>query len=203
MLSVQTSGTGTLSLFFVDTAGGLIRVTKLGYQPVMLMVANSPRDTVPLTLTLARAGQTLPTVVTRAQRHRTARGPADTVQRLEDVGFYDRRMTTGAPANAFVTTEKLDRMLTLDDLAANLATASGRGICAENLYIDGVRVRVPNRVVSKGRVSRTLASPAEQLIPIGDIAGIEMYTTSDVPQQFNSTRAAGAQTGCATLIWTK
>jgi hypothetical protein len=125
----------------VDTAGGLIRVTRLGYQPALLAVGNSPRDTEPLTITLARAGQTLATVVTHATRHATPRGPADTVRRLEDVGFYDRRTTTGAPSNAFVTAEKLDRMFTLDDLAKNLATASGRGICAENLYIDGGRDR--------------------------------------------------------------
>jgi hypothetical protein len=94
-------------------------------------------------------------------------------------------------------------VLTLEDLSKNLATTSGRGICTENLYIDGVRVHVPSRVVSKGRVSRTLASPADLTIPVGAIAGVEMYTTSDVPEEFNTTRAAGATTGCATLIWTK
>lgn len=199
--SVKTSPTGTALLFFVDTAGGLIRISKLGYTPVTMLVQNSSRDTVPLTVTMARAGQLLPRVVSRA-RHALL-GPADTVRRLSDVGFYDRRATTGAPSNAFVTADKLDRMLTLDDLARNLATASGRGICAENLYIDGVRVRVPSRVVSKGRISQTLASPVDMIIPVGNIAGVEMYTTSDAPEEFNATRAAGALYGCATLIWTK
>ena len=49
-LSVETTVSGTVSLFFVDTAGGLLRITKLGYDPEMLLVANSTRDTVPLTL---------------------------------------------------------------------------------------------------------------------------------------------------------
>src|SRR5512146_190090 len=49
-LSAKTTSTGTLSLFFVDTAAGLLRLTKIGYQPLTLLVANSDADTIPETL---------------------------------------------------------------------------------------------------------------------------------------------------------
>ncbi len=202
-LAVETSSTGTVALFFVDTTGGLLRVTKLGYGPRILFVTNSVRDTEPMTITLAHVAQALPTVVSRGTRHLTPRGPADTVQRLEDVGFYDRRYTTGAPSNAFVTAAQLHHMLTTSDLTERLATASGRGICMQNLYIDGVRVNLATPSMGKGLTPRWLESPLDMLLPVGDIAGVEMYTAADVPEEFNQTQASGASGGCATLIWTK
>jgi hypothetical protein len=44
-LSARTTSTGTLSLLFVDTTGGLLRLTRIGYQPLTLLVANSDADT--------------------------------------------------------------------------------------------------------------------------------------------------------------
>lgn len=198
-LSVLTSGTGTLSLFFVDTAGGLIRITKPGYVPTLQVVANSPRDTVPLTITLARAGHELRTVVTRGARNLTPRGLADTVRRLDDVGFYDRRYTTGAPSASFITAKQLGAMRTLDDLQR----ISGRPICTGNIYVDGVRVSVPSRNWGHGRISLSTTSPLDMIIPIGQIAGVEMYNGADAPEEFGATEANGAMLGCVTLIWTK
>ena len=198
-LSVETTVSGTASLFFVDTAGGLLRITKLGYVPELLVVANSARDTVPLTVVLARQGQLLPTVVSRGRRHFTPRGPADTVQRLDDVGFYDRRYTTGAPSASFITAKQLGGMRTLDDLQR----ISGRPICTGNIYVDGVRVTVPSRNWGHGRISMSTTSPLDMIVPIGQIAGVEMYNGADAPEEFNATAAHGAMRGCVTLIWTK
>ena len=198
-LAVETSRTGTVSLFFVDTTTGLIRVTKLGYAPMLTVVANSPRDTVPLTIVLAHEGQTLPTVVTRGRRHLTPRGPADTVPRLDDVGFYDRRYTTGAPSSSFITAKQLSGMRTLDDLQR----ISGRPICAGNIYLDGIRISVPSRNWGDGRISLATTSPLDMIVPIGEIAGVEMYNGADAPEEFNATEANGAMLGCVTLIWTK
>lgn len=202
-LHTLTTRTGTLSLFFVDTSGGLIRVTKLGYSPVTLPVANSFSDTIPLVIMMTRVGHVLPAVVANARRNHMARGPADTVKRLEDVGFYDRRMTTGAPSAAFVTAEKLEGMTTLEDLTRNLAMTTGRGICTNNLYVDGARVTVPSRSPEPGRVSRTTKGPVDMIVPIEDVAGVEMYDVSDIPPQYNGTQSGRHSPNCATLIWTK
>lgn len=49
-----TSETGTVSLAFMQTGGGLLRLTKAGYRSDTITVTLSPRDTNPLTLVLYR-----------------------------------------------------------------------------------------------------------------------------------------------------
>ncbi|MDE3151211.1 MAG: hypothetical protein KGL93_03090 [Gemmatimonadota bacterium] len=198
-LSVETTTSGTVSLFFVDSMGGLLRITKLGYAPRMLVVQNSARDTVPLTIVLWPQGQALPTVVSRGRRPLTPRGPADTVQRLDNVGFYDRRYTTGAPSASFITAKQLDGVRTLDDLQR----ISGRPICTGNIYVDGIRVSVPSRNWGHGRISQSVTSPLDMIVPIGQVAGVEMYNGADAPEEYSATEANGAMLGCVTLIWTK
>lgn len=63
-LSALTTATGTVSLFFVDTTGGVISFRKVGYQPLTMPIANSLADTTPVALTLTRVGAVLATVVT-------------------------------------------------------------------------------------------------------------------------------------------
>src|SRR5437867_698079 len=50
--SALTTKTGTVLLTFVDTSGGLMTFKKLGYEQLTLVVANSVRDSTPLTLVL-------------------------------------------------------------------------------------------------------------------------------------------------------
>jgi len=49
-----TTKTGTVSLAFLPEGGSEIRVQKAGYKPITIEVLISPRDTVPITLTLAK-----------------------------------------------------------------------------------------------------------------------------------------------------
>jgi len=58
--SVRTTKTGTTTLSFLPDGGSMIRVQKIGYQPVTMVVAVSPSDTVPLTVVLSTAAQILP-----------------------------------------------------------------------------------------------------------------------------------------------
>lgn len=79
-----TTSTGTLSLFFVDTAGSLLRIRKFGYTPITMFVGNA-EGLPPLTITLEPLAQKLPAVVTR-----------DTVRRYIGPmlrGFEQRRKT--------------------------------------------------------------------------------------------------------------
>lgn len=205
-LSARTTSTGTLSLFFVDTAGGLLRLTKIGYRPLTLLVANSDADTIPETILMEPAATRLAPVVTNA---RAVRGPADTVRSLELNGFYDRRQTSGAPSSAFQTSEKIERLTLLSEVFR----LSGRNVCMNNLYINGARVSGAGVGTFAGRragafrgsfVPNNLRKePIDQLLTSQDVLAIEMYRSSEVPPQYNATRPPGQPDCGATLIWTK
>ena len=200
-ISALTTSTGTVALSFVDTAGSLIRFRKLGYESIVMPIANSA-GSVPLTLVLKRASQLLPATVTTAKR---IRGPADTVRKLELSGFYDRRTAGGASPSAFMTAEQIEKLTTFDDFQA----VTGRPICVENLYVDGVRIANTNRDNSFWRLrqragARTLhESLIDEIVKTNEVAAIENYRVSEVPAEFNGTKDPGAG-GCGvTLVWTK
>lgn len=176
----------------------MVRFRKVGYTPLLMAVSNSPRDTLPLTVLLHPSGVSLPTVVTTGRNN--VRGPADTVRRLDKIGFYDRRATTGAPASAFVTSEKIERLTLLSEVS-NL---TGPPICFDNLYLDGVQVQnisaAPKATKAKARNLRS--NGLDQIVDIGAVLAVETYRVSDIPQGFNGTAPGGSSCG-ARLIWTK
>jgi hypothetical protein len=196
--SAQTTATGTLSLFYVDTGGTLIRIKKVGYVPQTMPVRNSPSDTTPITVILKPAAQVLPTATTTARTHR---GPADTVRKLDRMGFYERRLSQGAPERAFVTTKELAKVR----LVSDVVRFSGRPFCATNVYIDGMKVELPNlnlRGNARGpRTTKLLKDGIDALLEPEMIVGIEMYKVADTPAQYNATQS-GPPCG-ATLIWTR
>lgn len=193
-LSARTTATGTLSLFFVDTSGGLLRIQRVGYKPMTMVALNSDRDTVPLTVLLESTAQRLAPVVTTAH---SRRGPADTVRSLEDHGFYERRLTSGAPSSSFVTADKIEKLSMISDVRA----LTGREICLANVYVNGVRLAPMARASSKGRVANNLTqNPVDQLFTPSDVLAIEMYRTGELPAEYGMTAPADCIT---TLIWTK
>lgn len=160
-LSAKTTATGTVSLFFVDTAGGLIEFRKIGYTPVLLPIANSDRDSTPLTILMRHVVAELAPVVTRARGNR---GPADTVKLLEEHGFYQRRESEAAPSSAFLTQDKIAGLTTLID-ASRL---TGRPFCPTNLYVNGIRAKPelirgiqPKYVLAIEMYRSTVEAPAE------------------------------------------
>ena len=180
-----TTKTGTVSLAFVDTAGTLIDIRKIGFQPVVRAVANSLRDTMPLMILLRRVTE-LPAVISKARNTFGPRGPSDTVRKLELSGYYDRRLTTGAPLSAFATDSTIKRLTTLEDLRY----LTGRPLCTTNLYLDGVRLADAKNLF--------------KLITPDMVIGVEMYAhAAELPSLYNATTPRGMPIPCATLIWTK
>jgi hypothetical protein len=183
--SARTTSRGTVALTHVDSAGALVTLRKIGYRPLTRLITNASHDG-PLTLTLAPLPQPVPRVVTAGRAGDRNRGPADTLRVLELNGFYERRVRTAAPASAFVTEEKLARLTTL----ANLPYLTGRGVCMQNLYVDGVRLPADRFLFRWLRPEM--------------VAAIELYThAGEIPALYNVTLPSGSPSNCATLVWTK
>jgi hypothetical protein len=200
--SALTTATGTVALTFVDSGGSVIRLRKVGYEAAMMTISNREGE-VPITAVLNRAGVVLPTVTTKASR---VRGAADTIRKLDLNGFYDRRDHSGAAPMAFVMGEKIQNMMTFDDFQGY----TGRPICSENLWVDGVRVNnepVGPRDLTTGRriPPRNLKKHVvDQILDPRTVLAIENYRVSETPVEYNPTKPAGSSGACgATLIWTK
>ena len=214
-LSSITTRTGTVALLLEDTLGTLVNIKKVGYTPQTLMVGTGMTDTIPLTIDMLRAGQLLATTIVTADGKSLRLGPADTSKTLLANGFYERRLTSAAPADAFITGDKLRATMLLSD-----AHYFGRGICEANVFVDGVRVAVEAR---QGMYTK---EGIDAMIDPSEIAGIETYRFSDIPPGMThsyagagamSATAAGADAltvvanglnsmtvqGCVTLIWRK
>ena len=209
-ITSRTTKTGTTALIVSGTSGTLVRIKKVGYQPVTLPVRTALGDTTPVTTTLIRAGHVLPAVITIGDRT-IVLGKADTVSSLLRNGFYERRETAAAPRSAFITGDKLRGTTLLTN-----ARYFGRPICESNVYIDGVKVSSPQRTGG-----HFLKEGIDQLIDPSDVAGIETYSGGELPAGTTHTMqgpgtldpaAAGATavanasgtmagTGCATFIW--
>jgi hypothetical protein len=206
-----TTTTGTVTLGFLPDGFALLRVRKIGFEATTVPVVISASDTAPITVLLMRVGQILPGVEAT-----TVRAPADTVRQLIANGFYARKRTSGAPSEAFVTSEQLSKAGSLRDLRS----LSGRALCTTNLYIDGNRVDSASAApppapggTRRGRGADTLPPtmrpPAgsrqspDQTLGIELIAGVETYHGSEIPPQFAGPQRSTTGQACASLIWTK
>jgi len=183
--SARTTASGTVALSHVDSAGSLITLRKIGYRPMTRLITNASSDRT-FSFTLVPLPQPVPGVLTARRASSRDRGRADTLRILELNGFYERRVTAAAPASAFVTEEKLRRITSL----ANLPHLTGRGLCTQNLYVDGVRIRPDRFLFSWLRPEMVVA--------------IELYThAAEIPALYNVTQPSGSTSICATLVWTK
>ncbi len=205
-LSALTTATGTV-LLPMDTSGALLRVRKLGYNMSTVVVANGAADTIPITLVLDRVGQLMPTVVTRARG--VARGPADTVRKLDLTGFYDRRRQGAAPPNAYISQAQIEHWA--PTLMSDLTALSGRPWMWDcTIYIDGALTPIPKPNLGPGRAARNLDTGINSMLDPSMVAGIEVYRAGEVPPRYNATSAGGGamttgaeHAGCVTLIWTR
>jgi len=210
-----TTSTGTLSLFFVDTAGGLLRFRKLGYKPMTMFVDNAP-DLAPLTVTLEPVAQRLPAVVT------VDTAPVYKSPQLQ--GFEERRK---AGIGKFIPEHVIRREENrrLGDLInfqipgidvkqvrdgtrwVMIATTTRAGSpCPVDIYVDGVFVSARSTsggqtITGRGRGGSNAGTTANDLtdyLPT-NFAGIEFYSPGTVPAEFNRMGS-----GCGALfLWSR
>ena len=190
-----TTETGTISLAWLSRGTTILRIRRIGYLSKRQPVEVSPTDTVSITVVLQPMTQELPVVITNAKAE------VDTISRLRLNGFYDRRKSTAAPTSAFVTADQMRKwgVVYLGDVQAH----NGRGICGD-VYVDGILI-----------VGGVWLGPgdrgAKPHFEIDEIADVESYYGSEVPAQYNGTRAPtqsaftarsnGRRPCAATLIW--
>lgn len=207
-LSAFTTKTGTLSLFFVDTAGSMMRFRKAGYVPVTQVVANSLRDTVPLVVTLAHAGQFLPAVVTkdssrtyhspllRAFEERRKEGHgyfvAETQLRQEDDHTLSDVLLGHVAGVSFQ--RSATKMYMVSGRTSIRLTRGGAGLCYPDVYLDGVRLAALPDAQNPAMVGVDVNQ-----FSVTDLGAVEFYNAASIPPKFNSTGA-----GCgALLLWTR
>ena len=197
-----TTETGTVTLVFLPDGGSMVRVRKVGFEPQTFWAAISPRDTAPITIAFARAGQLLPEVKT------TVRAGADSVPHWLSPGlreFEDRRKTGlghFVPENIL---RKEDYRTLGNVLASHIAGVTvleraGRGVflisprygspkhpCYPDVYLNGTQLGGAGRPVNLAEFSTV------------DFSAIEFHNPPEAPPRY-----AGTGSGCGVLLlWSR
>ena len=197
--SALTTSTGTVALSFLPEGETLVRIRKVGYQPVTIPVAISPVDTAPLTILMKAGAQTLPTVVTNdsAPRHVSPALNAFDERRHTNVGGYfvaedilrkndTKRMTSivrTLPGLNVTCASYGQRAGQCWAASTRVARICGGG-CLVQFYIDGIMVDDDD--LEKLRVDQ--------------FAGVDYSPGgASVPPQYNKT---GSHCGTL-LLWTR
>jgi hypothetical protein len=186
--SALTTKTGTISLFFLPDGGGIVRIRKLGYQPITMPLAISPADTVPVTVTMTPAATTLPTVVTTdsAPHYLSPRLREFEDRRKQGFGYFITEAEMRKNDNGTMT-NMVRRFPGVNVVCRGRGcrAVSMRGGCGNVvLYIDGVR---------------STDSDLEK-INVNEYAGAEYYAGgATAPPQYNAT---GSSCGVL-LLWSR
>ncbi|MGH7619546.1 MAG: carboxypeptidase regulatory-like domain-containing protein [Gemmatimonadaceae bacterium] len=200
--SILTSKTGTATLRFLPEGGTLLRIRHVGYEPVMIAVEISPGQTVPLTVLMHAAAQTLPTVVTKdsAPTHiapglrefeeRRKTGIGHFISEAELRKNENRKMTDlirQLPAIGVVCPTSGVRRGECWAISRRLTSRNafvGSGGCDVDLYLDGV-------LMTDNDLEQVRAST---------LAGVEYYAGgATIPPEYNRT---GASCGVL-LFWSR
>src|ERR1051325_1183359 len=185
--SSLTTITGTVTLAFLPTGSTTLKLQKLGYKTISVIVNITPDNVAPITVELEKNPVPLPTVETRD----TFRYYSPLLQ-----GFSER--STLHQGGQYVTEKELRRFdtqritamvrrlsgITVDcprtgshrgectAISQRLMTSRGRNTCPLSVYVDGA----------------SLFDPDLEKLFVRDFSGIELYAGgASVPPQFNKT----------------
>jgi hypothetical protein len=197
-----TTTTGTVTLAFLPEGGSMLRVQKIGFEPVTQIVPISPSDTAPAMILLRPIATRLPTVVTK-----------DSAPRWVSPGLqaFEERRKSGSPGY-FITDAELRKNETkamtymvrrLPGMQVNCPRGlsmqmscyaySSRqkskyaflgGTCLMDVYVDGI-ISTDNNL---------------ELLRVSEFAGVEFYPGgASMPVQYNKT---GSSCGVL-LFWSR
>lgn len=212
-----TTRTGTVALSFVDTAGSLIRIRKLGYTPIMMFIGNTP-GLPPVTLTLTRTAQRLPAVVTRdsARHYLSPALSAFEDRRKTGMGYFvpeaqlrkeDTRPLANILRSHVPTLAIQDVIVGSQRVTIAASRRANGGACPVDVFLDGVPLTsntqggTPAMLGSRRSGSTALQQGYVDLTQFAatDLAGIEFHNVSDMPAEFTHTGS-----GCGALyLWTR
>ncbi len=218
-MTARTTKTGTVSLMFLPEGGSVVRLRKIGYEVMSLLVSISPADTAPLTLILRKA-TTLPTMAikdstnkyispglngfeARVKRHAGGYFVDDsTLRKYDDVGHIAEVLD--ARLGGTIQVQYQSHIFIASQVGGSTGLHTGglphavphdqkspRG-CWVTVYRDGVRIYTPG-------TNQDAADFAS--MQVADYAGVEFYPhSSSLPMEFSS--PSGNDCGVL-LLWTR
>ncbi len=218
-----TDARGRFRLMELRPGSFLLRVRRLGFEPVLVPLELPLANDAPLAIELRESAADLTPVVVKANA---------VSARLAATGFENRRQNSGAPPSQFVTRADLERY-TPQDLSQMLRRMGGRATrCADGIiFVDGVLMAKPiaDAVPSATQATQSLMNspnpstatsaartalqdiaktgtpppkpPALDMIPQNWIEGMEVYASpAQIPNEY---RAAFREARCVILLWTR
>jgi hypothetical protein len=191
--SAMTTQTGTISLSFLASGTTLLRLRKLGYEPYTTVVTISAVDTLPITVLLRPAVQTLPTVVSKDSAPKfISPGLRDFEERRRSgihgsfVGEAEMRKQDDKKITWFVRQFPGVKVVCRNGCTASATRVQSKyavlgGACLVEIYVDGAVWTDPNL----------------ENLRVDDYAAIEHYAGASIPAQYNKT---GSTCGVL-LLW--
>jgi hypothetical protein len=192
--SALTTKTGTVTLSFLPAGTSLLRLKKIGYEPFTTVVTITPDDTLPVTVLLRPAVQTLPAMVSRdsAPKH-ISPGLRDFEERRRSgihgsfVGEDEMRKQDDKRITWFVRQFPGVKVNCRGSSCVATATrvqskyAFLGGACIVEIYVDGAPWLFPNL----------------EDLHVDEFGAIEHYAGASIPAQYNKT---GSTCGVL-LLW--
>jgi hypothetical protein len=198
-VTARTTPTGTVTLAYLPEGETLLRIRKVGFEVTTMLVSITPEDTVPVTVLLKPAVQTLPTVFTtdssvstrispglREFEMRRARGNGVFVTEAELRKNDTKYMTSIARtiSGVKVVCSRSGSSCVATSGRQNGRFALGGGGCPVDVYIDGI-------VSTENNLER---------LRVDQFAAVEFYAGgARTPVQYNKT---GSSCGVL-LLWTR
>ena len=192
--SALTTKTGTATLSFLPSGTSLLRLRKLGYESFMTVVTISAADTLPVTVLLKPAVQTLPAVVSKdvAPRHLSP-GLRDFEDRRRS-GIHgsfvgedamrkqdDKRITWFVRQFPGVKVGCRNSVCTATATRVQSKYAVLGGACLVEIYVDGA----------------VWSDPDLEKLRVDEFAAMEHYVGASIPMPYNKT---GSTCGVL-LLW--
>lgn len=198
--SAKTTATGTVSLVFLPDGGGLVRIRKVGYAPLITKIAISPADTAPITLLLARVTE-LPAVVTNDSAHHFVSGNLNGFEeraRLKFSGYFITDTLLRKSENR--TVSNLIRSQ-FPGIAIHLREAAFYSTQFDGcILLDGVSINTSGTSSMGGRGAARIPPFNLNSLQIADLQGVEYYPRAGTaPPEFSGTGCGPA----ILMLWTR